>query len=53
MTEEELKDMCLCGETTKVQFEESPIAQKDAAREMIAFANSKGGVILFGLDYNL
>ena len=50
MTEEELKDMCLCGETTKVQFEESPIAQKDAAREMIAFANSKGGVILFGVE---
>jgi ATP-dependent DNA helicase RecG len=50
MTEEELKDMCLCGETTKVQFKESPIAQKDAAREMIAFANSKGGVILFGVE---
>lgn len=32
MTEEDLKDMCLCGETTKVQFKESPIAQKDAAR---------------------
>ena len=50
MTEEELKDMCLCGETTKVQFKESPIAQKDAAREMIAFANSKGGVMLFGVE---
>ena len=50
MTEEELKDICLCGETTKVQFKESPIAQKDAAREMIAFANTKGGTMLFGVE---
>ncbi len=49
MTQEELKDICLCGETTKVQFKESPITQKDAAREMIAFANSKGGTMLFGV----
>ncbi len=44
MTAEELKDICLCGETTKVQFKEAPIPQKELAREMIAFANSKGGV---------
>ena len=50
MTEEDLKDLCLCGETTQVQFKEAPIAQKDAAREMIAFANSKGGVMLFGVE---
>ena len=35
MTEEELKEICLCGEITKVQFKEASIAQKDAAREMI------------------
>ena len=49
MTAEELKDICLCGETTKVQFKEAPIPQKELAREMIAFANSKGGVMLFGV----
>ena len=49
MTEEELKDICLCGETTKVQFKEAPIPQKELAKEMVAFANSKGGVILFGV----
>ena len=49
MTADELKDICLCGETTKVQFKEAPIPQKELAREMIAFANSKGGVMLFGV----
>lgn len=38
MTEEELKEICLCGEITKVQFKEASIVQKDAAREMIAIA---------------
>lgn len=50
MTEETLKDLCLCGETTKVQFKEDPISQKEVAKEMIAFANTKGGVILFGVE---
>ena len=50
MTEETFKDMCLCGETTKVQFKETFTSQKEIAKEMIAFANSKGGVILFGVE---
>ena len=50
MTEEELKDLCLCGETTKVQFKEAFTSQKEIAKEMIAFANTKGGVILFGVE---
>ena len=50
MTEEELKDLCLCGETTKVQFKETFTSQKEIAKEMIAFANTKGGVILFGVE---
>lgn len=44
------KDLCLCGETTKVQFKESFTSQKEIAKEMIAFANTKGGVILFGVE---
>lgn len=50
MTEDTFKDLCLCGETTKVQFKESFTSQKEIAKEMIAFANSKGGVILFGVE---
>ncbi len=50
MTEGILKDLCLCGETTKVQFKEMFTSQKEIAKEMVAFANSKGGVILFGVE---
>lgn len=50
MTGETFKDLCLCGETTKVQFKETFTSQKEMAKEMIAFANSKGGVILFGVE---
>ncbi len=39
MTEEILKDLCLCGETTKVQFKETFTSQKEMAKEMVAFAN--------------
>jgi len=50
MTEDIFKDLCLCDETTKVQFKESFTSQKEIAKEMIAFANTKGGVILFGVE---
>ena len=50
MTEDIFKDLCLCGETTKVQFKVSFTSQKEIAKEMIAFANTKGGVILFGVE---
>ena len=46
MTEETFKDICLCGETTTVQFKEIFTSQKEIAKEMIAFANTKGGMIL-------
>ena len=52
MTEETFKDICLCGETTKVQFklEFTSTSQKEIAKEMIAFVNTKGGSILLGLN---
>ncbi len=50
MTEEDLKDLCLCGETTRVQFKREFTTQKEIAKEMVAFANSKGGQILFGVE---
>ena len=49
MTSKQIKELCLCGETTKVQFKEIFTSQKEVAKEMIAFANTKGGVILFGV----
>ena len=50
MTEDSFKDICLCGETTKVQFKLEFTSQKEIAKEMIAFANTKGGSILLGLN---
>ena len=50
MTEETFKDICLCGETTTVQFKEIFTSQKEIAKELIAFANTKGGMILFGVE---
>lgn len=50
MTEREFKEICLCGETTRVQFKREFTTQKEIAKEMIAFANSRGGMILFGVE---
>lgn len=50
MNQEELLKTIKQGETSKVQFKQK-LEHKDAiAAEMIAFANSKGGVILFGIE---
>ena len=50
MTEKEFKEICLCGETTRIQFKREFTTQKEIAKEMIAFANSRGGMILFGVE---
>lgn len=49
MTPEELKNKVMCGETTMIQFKEKFSGQKDIAKEMVAFANSRGGQIIFGI----
>lgn len=49
MTQEELKDIARCGETTTIQFKEQFTGQKEIAKEMIAFANTLGGQIFFGI----
>ena len=50
MDKVEFKDLCLCGETTRVQFKREFTSQKEIAKEMIVFANSHGGVVLFGVE---
>ena len=49
MTAEELKDIALCGETTTIQYKQEFTGQKEIAKEMIAFANTRGGKIIFGI----
>ncbi|GHV03708.1 transcriptional regulator [Spirochaetia bacterium] len=49
MTAEELLKTISLGETSTVQFKEVFDNQDKIAAEMIAFANSKGGMIIFGV----
>lgn len=50
MTVEELREIIACGETSKVQFKLMFSTPKQIAEEMVAFANSKGGMIVFGVE---
>ena len=49
MTQEELRDIARCGETTTIHFKEQFTGQKEIAKEMVAFANTLGGQIFFGI----
>lgn len=49
MTTEEFIELCQCGETTTAQYKECFTTQTKIAQEMVAFANTHGGVILFGV----
>lgn len=50
MKAEELKEIIRGGETTTVQFKRTFRVAEDAANEMIAFANSRGGTIIIGVE---
>ncbi len=50
MTSDEFVELCKCGETTTVQYKECFTSQTKIAQEMVAFANTHGGVILFGVQ---
>jgi predicted HTH transcriptional regulator len=46
----ELLDIISTGETSKVQFKRELDNQDKIAAEIIAFSNSKGGILLFGIE---
>lgn len=46
----ELLDIIGKGETSQVQFKANVTHEQSIAQEMIAFANTKGGTILIGVD---
>lgn len=50
MNEIELLEIVSKGETSKVQFKLNISNEQSIAQEMIAFANTKGGMILIGVD---
>ena len=49
MTAKKIMELCALGENSKVQFKQTLDNQRKIAAEMIAFANYRGGVILFGI----
>ena len=46
----ELLDIISKGETSQVQFKANVTNEQSIAQEMVAFANTKGGTILIGVD---
>jgi len=50
MTEQELLQIIKGGESSSVQFKERLPNQDSLAHEMIAFSNSRGGKIIFGVN---
>ncbi|MFN4111720.1 MAG: helix-turn-helix domain-containing protein [Ignavibacteria bacterium] len=52
LTEQEAIRLISEGENSKVEFKRKFTTFEKIARELIAFANSKGGLIFFGVDDN-
>lgn len=50
MNADEILELIANGETTKVQFKENVHNITSIAQEMVAFSNTKGGLILIGID---
>ncbi|MEI6435373.1 MAG: RNA-binding domain-containing protein [Bacteroidota bacterium] len=50
MDAKELLELIASGETTKIQFKSNVNNVLSIAQEMISFANTKGGLILIGVD---
>ena len=50
MTEQEIIKIIRCGETSTVQFKQRFTSAKQIAEEFVAFANSKGGSLIFGVE---
>ncbi|MBX4261075.1 putative DNA binding domain-containing protein [Clostridium estertheticum] len=50
MTQNELMEIINNGENSYIEFKEENIKAKDLAEEIVAFANSEGGIILIGID---
>lgn len=50
MTEKELVQLCKLGESTTVQYKLEFTTQKQIAEELVAFANTRGGIIIFGAE---
>ena len=48
----ELIDIIRAGENSKVEFKQDTIHQDSLLQEIVAFANTEGGIIIFGIQDN-
>ena len=46
----ELIDIIKAGENSKVEFKQDTIHQDSLLQEIVAFANTEGGIIIFGIQ---
>jgi ATP-dependent DNA helicase RecG len=49
MSPQDVSELIRQGENVSIEFKEMPVRPEVVAREMVAFANSSGGVILLGV----
>ncbi len=52
ITNIEIIDLIRAGENSTVEFKQETIHQESLLQEMVAFANTEGGVIIFGIEDN-
>src|SRR5690348_14598785 len=50
LTRFKLNELIVSGEGTTIEFKRFFSSPEKIAKELIAFANTKGGVVLFGVD---
>lgn len=50
MTRTELLELISNGESSTVEFKRDVVANRDLAKELVAFANFEGGVVLLGVE---
>lgn len=52
MTAKQLRELIACGENLNVEFKQKFSEYEKIAKEIIAFANTNGGFIIFGINDN-
>ena len=52
MSSDYIEELIRQGENTSIEFKRGDVRTENLAKELIAFSNSSGGVVLLGIDDN-
>ena len=52
MSSDYIKELIRQGENTSIEFKRGDVRTENLAKELIAFSNSSGGVVLLGIEDN-